>query len=54
MTLHSIIKDSTYYHPEEDDAESDLNSDPKVATHTSGRKKSLILILPTEILHTNY
>ena len=56
LTLDSTINDSTYYHLEEDDAESDPNSDPKVATHTSDGKKnkSLILTPLTEILHTNY
>ena len=39
LTLDSTINDSEYYHSEEDDAESDPNSDPKVATHTSDRKK---------------
>ena len=40
LTIQSIINNSLYYHSEEDDAESDPNSDTKVATHTSDRKKS--------------
>ena len=39
LTLQSTIKYSAYYHSEEDDAESDPNSDPKVATHTFDGKK---------------
>ena len=39
MTLQSKINDSAYNHSEEDDAESDPNSDPKIANHTSDRKK---------------
>ena len=39
LTIQSKIKDSAYYNSEEDDAESDPNSDPKVATHTSEGKK---------------
>ena len=40
MTLYSTINYSVYYHSEEDDAESDPDSDPKVATHTSYGKKN--------------
>ena len=39
LTLYSTINNSAYYHPEEDDAESDPNSDPDVATHTIDGKK---------------
>ena len=39
LTLQSTINDFAYYNAEEDDAESDPNSDPKVATQTSDRKK---------------
>ena len=39
FTIQSTINDSAYYHSEEDDAESDLNSDQKLATHTSDGKK---------------
>ena len=35
MTIQSTINDSAYYDSEEDDAESNPNSDPKVDTHTS-------------------
>ena len=56
LTLKSTIKNSSYYNSEEDDAESNPNIDPKVDTHNSDgkKKKTLILKLPTEILHTNY
>ena len=55
LTLQSTINDSADYHSDENDAESDLNSDQLVDTHTSdGKKKTLILRVPTEILHTNY
>ena len=39
LTIDSIINNSAYYHSEEDEAEGDPNSDPKVATHTSERRK---------------
>ena len=39
LTLQSTINDSAYHYSEEDDTESDSNSDPKVATHTSDGKK---------------
>ena len=39
MKLQSTINDSTYYYSEEEDAESDTNRDPKIATHTSHGKK---------------
>ena len=42
LTLQSTIDYSAYYHSEEDDKESDPNSDPKVATHTSDGKKKII------------
>ena len=38
LAVQSTINDSTYYNSEEDDAEINPNSDPKVATHTSDRK----------------
>ena len=37
--IQSTINDSAYNDSEESDAESDPNSNPKVANHTSGRKK---------------
>ena len=37
LTIQSIINNSAYYDLEEDDAESDPNSDPKVDTHTANR-----------------
>ena len=39
LTLQSKINDYVYYISDEDDAESDPNSNPKVATHTSDRNK---------------
>ena len=49
LTHPSKINDYTYYHSEEDDAENDPNSDPKLATHNSDGKKRkfMILKLPT-------
>ena len=35
LTIQSTINDSTFYDSEEDDTESDLNRNPKVATHTT-------------------
>ena len=52
MTLDSTINDSAYYHPEEDDAEIDPNSDPKVATHTSDGKKRKVT--DTDTTNRNY
>ena len=54
--LRSTINDYVYYNSYEDDAESNPKSNQLVATHTSDRKKekSLILVLPTEIIHKNY
>ena len=56
LTLQSTINDFSFYNSEEDDAESDPKTDQLVATHTSDRKKkkSLILTLPTEILHKTF
>ena len=56
LTIQSTIKNSAYYDSEEDDAESNPKSDSLVANHTSdgNERKSLILTLPTDILHTNY
>ena len=42
LTIQSTINDSAYYDSEEYDAESDPNSDPKVATHTSDKNKRKI------------
>ena len=42
LTIQSTINDAAYYDSEEDDAESDPNSDPKVATHTSDKNKRKI------------
>ena len=39
LTIQSTINDSAYYNSEKDDAESDPNINPKVATHTSDGKK---------------
>ena len=39
LTIQSTINDSAYYDSEEDGAESDPNSDPNVATHTSDGTK---------------
>ena len=39
LTIKSTINNSAYYNSEEDDAESNPNSDPKVATHTSDGNK---------------
>ena len=39
LTLKSKINDSAYYHSEDDEAEIDPNSDPKLATHTSDGRK---------------
>ena len=35
LTIQSSINNSAYYNSDEDDAEINPNSDPKVATHTS-------------------
>ena len=39
LVIQSTINNSAYYNSEEDDAESNPNSDPKVATHTSDGNK---------------
>ena len=39
LTLQSKISDSTYYHSEKNDTESDTKSDQVVATNTSDGKK---------------
>ena len=39
LTLDSTINDYAYYHSEKDDVESNPNSDPKLATHISDKKK---------------
>ena len=52
MTLQSKINSSAYYHSDEDDAESDPNSDLKVATHTSDGKK--IKVTDTDTTNGNY
>ena len=39
LTIQSTINNSGYYNSEEDYAESDPNSDPKLDTPTSDRKK---------------
>ena len=52
LTLDSTINDSAYYHLEEDDAENDPNSDPKVATHTNDRKKRKVT--DTDTTNRNY
>ena len=51
LTIQLTINDSTYYNLEEDDAESDPNSDAKVATHTSDGKK--IKVTDTETTNGN-
>ena len=52
MTLQLTIKDCAYYHSEEDDAESDPNSDPKVSTYNSDGKK--IKVTDTYTTNRNY
>ena len=52
MTIDSKINDSAHYHLEEDDAEIDTNSNPKVATHTSYGKK--IKVTDTGTINGNY
>ena len=39
LTIQSTINDSTCYNSEEDDAESNPNSDSKVTTHNSDKRK---------------
>ena len=39
LKIQSKINDSAYYNSEEEDTKSDPNSDPKVATNTSDKKK---------------
>ena len=39
LTIESTINASACYNPDEDDAESDPNSNPKLATHTGGGNK---------------
>ena len=53
LMIQSTINDSKYYDSEEVDAESDPNSNPKVATHTTNRNyehKLLINRLIPEII----
>ena len=53
LSIQSTINNSAYFDSEEDDAESDQNSDPKVATHTINGKyphKLLINWLIPEII----
>ena len=40
LTIQSTINDSAYYDSDEDDAEIDPNSKPKVANHNSDRKEN--------------
>ena len=56
LTLQSTINDYAYYHSEENYSESDPNSNPKLATHTSDRKKRKLTDTDTttEIIHTNH
>ena len=56
LTIQSTINDYEYYNSEEDDAESNPNSDPKVATHTSDGKKGKVADIDTTNgnFHTNY
>ena len=57
LTIDSKIKDSAYYNSDKDYSLGDPKNDPLVANHTSDTKKrktSLMLTLPTEILHKNY
>ena len=49
LTLRLKINDSEYYHSEEDDAESDPNRNPKVATYTSDGKKRKVTDTDTTI-----
>ena len=49
FTIQSTINDSAYYDSEENDAESDPNSDPKVATHTTKRNYLHKLLTNREI-----
>ena len=55
LTLDSTINDSAYYDSDKSDEEGNPKSDPLIATHTSDikkrKEKSLILTLPTEVLH---
>ena len=45
LTIQSTINNSTYYDSEEDDAESDPNNDPRVATHiNNGNSPHKLLI----------
>ena len=48
----STINDYKYYDLEENDAESDLNRNPKVSTHTSNRKKRKVT--DTDTTNRNY
>ena len=52
LTLDSTINNSKYYHFEEDDAESDPNSDPKVNTTASNGKKRKVT--DTDTTNRNY
>ena len=56
LTLEPTINNYVYYHSDENDSESDPKSSPLVANHTSDgkKRKSLILTLRKEIIHTNY
>ena len=47
LTIQSTINNSTYYNSEEDETESDPNSDPRVATHTSDGKKIKVTDIDT-------
>ena len=52
MTIQSTINDSAYSNSDEDEAESDPKSDPKVATHTSdGNKRK---VTDTDTTKGNY
>ena len=52
LTLLSTINYSEYYNSEEYEAESNTNSDPKVATYTSDRKKRKVT--DTDTTNRNY
>ena len=52
LTVQSKINDSEYYNSDEDDAESDPNSGPKVANQTSDGKK--INVTDTDTNNRNY
>ena len=51
LTLDSTMNSSEYYHSEENDAENDPNRYPKVATHSSDRKK--IKVTDTDTTNEN-